>query len=84
MIKFVSNNVYCRNAKKGNDQTKKKDKKLCTLPVSTTYLIFGIVSEVSATLVATIQSRHPSGGGSNTCKYNITNNLLVWWWLKHL
>ena len=39
---------------------------LHTLPVSTTYLMPGIVSEVSATLVATTTSLLPSGGGWNT------------------
>ena len=39
-----------------------------TFPVSTTYLISGKVSEVSATLVATTHSLQPSGGGENTCK----------------
>jgi len=35
-------------------------------PLSITYLMLGIVSEVSATLVDTTHKRHPSGGGSNT------------------
>lgn len=37
-----------------------------TLPASTTYRIPGIVTDVSATLVAMIHSRVPSGGSSNT------------------
>src|SRR5690606_41866807 len=37
-----------------------------TRPQSTTYLIFGIVSDVSATFVATTHSRVPSGGSANT------------------
>lgn len=36
------------------------------LPESMTYLIPGMVSDVSATLVATTTSRVPAGGGSNT------------------
>ncbi|KAG7263926.1 hypothetical protein CRUP_029266 [Coryphaenoides rupestris] len=35
--------------------------------VSTTYLMPGMVREVSATLVATTQRRVPAGGGLNTC-----------------
>ena len=40
--------------------------KIVTLPVSTTYLILGMVREVSATLVATTHRRQPSGGGEKT------------------
>jgi hypothetical protein len=36
------------------------------LPQSMTYLIPGIVRDVSATLVATTTRRVPAGGGSNT------------------
>jgi hypothetical protein len=36
------------------------------LPQSMTYLIPGIVKDVSATLVATTTRRVPVGGGSNT------------------
>ena len=35
-------------------------------PVSTTYLMLGIVIDVSAMLVATTHSLTPFGGGSNT------------------
>ena len=37
-----------------------------TLPVSTTYLVLGIVSDVSATFVAMIHILLPSGGGLKT------------------
>ncbi len=58
-----------------------------TLPVSTTYLMLGMVIEVSATLVATTQSLVPSGGGSNTYRKiesmymyeGVTKKLLVNW-----
>lgn len=39
---------------------------LITLPVSTTYLMLGMVSDVSATLVATTHSLQLSGGGEKT------------------
>ena len=46
-----------------------------TLPVSTTYLILGIVKDVSATLVATTHKRQLSGTFSNTliC-FSLDNN----------
>lgn len=64
-IQFILKNCHpCIDV----DQGKKfKWRDWLTFPVSTTYLIFGMVKDVSATLVATIQRRHPSGGGSNTC-----------------
>jgi len=37
-----------------------------TFPVSTTYLIPGIVNDVSATFVATMHSLQLGGGGKNT------------------
>ena len=53
--------------------------KIVTLPVSTTYLILGMVREVSATLVATTHRRQPSGGGEKTYKENSEKCIIIEW-----
>ena len=51
--------------------------KTVTLPVSTTYLILGMVREVSATLVATTHRRQPSGGGEKTYTQNSEKCIII-------
>lgn len=61
-----SGKVYNGNAAFNTSEYMSMSQPLITLPVSTTYLMLGMVSDVSATLVATTHSRQPSGGGAKT------------------
>lgn len=61
-----SGKVYNGNAAFNTSEYMSMSQPLITLPVSTTYLMLGMVSDVSATLVATTHSLQPSGGGAKT------------------